>query len=118
MPRPYPMGAGLETDMETGEPLEVGMLHRHARQEELRAQAEERHQRLLNDLGGKGGTVLREVAAQLAKRITHLIAADPEASTLMGLLEGMEQKVFAGEKIAQDALQKVFMAGGLTAPEE
>ena len=116
--RPYPMGIGLETDIESGQPLEVEQLHRRARQEALRAQAEDRHQRLLSDLSGQGGAILQDVAARLAARINTLVAADPEAHILMQILEGAEQKLLVGERLAQDALEKVFAREGLTIPGE
>ena len=116
--RPYPMGIGLETDIESGQPLEVEQLHRRARQEALRAQAEERHQRLLSDLSGQGGEILKTVAARLARRINELVDKDPEASVLMRLLNDTEQQLSVGERLAQDALEKVFAREGLTIPGE
>jgi hypothetical protein len=112
------MGIGLETDIESGQPLEVEQLHRRARQEALRAQTAERHQRLLNDLSGQGGAILQDVAARLAARINELVKTDPEAHTLMQILEGAEQQLLVGERLAQDALEKVFAREGLTIPTE
>ena len=106
--RPYPMGVGLDVDIESGEPLAVQQLAQHARREELRARAQERHQRLLDDLSGQGGEVLREVAARLAQRINMLISQDPEASAFFSLLSQVEQRCTAGERIAQDLLGAVL----------
>ncbi len=112
------MGVGLETDMETGRPLEMEALSRDARRDELRAQELERHQRLLSDLSGQGGEILKDIAERLASRIEELIARDAEASLLMRLLDGVEQKLIVGERMAQDALAKVFSREGLTSPLE
>lgn len=114
MSRPYPMGVGLETDMETGEPMALAQFHEEARRDERRAQALERHQQLLQDLAGQGGAVLQVVASRLAQRINSLIAADPEAAAYLALLDGVEQSLTAGERLAQEALERLVQKKDLT----
>jgi hypothetical protein len=108
------MGPGLETDMVTGEPFAMAQLDRDARQQERLAQREFRHQKLLEDLSGQGGEVLRAMAARLASRINELIAGDPEARVLKEMLEGFEVQLLAGERIAQEALRPLFPREDLT----
>lgn len=102
------MGVGLDVDIESGEPLAVQQIAQQAHREEMRARAQERHQRLLDDLSGQGGEVLREVAARLAQRIDALIVQDPEAYALYSLLAQVEQRCTAGQRIMEDLLGAVM----------
>ena len=107
-PRPYPMGVGLDTDIETGEPLQVLQIDREARRQEQRAQVIERHERLLMDLAGPGGEMVKVIAARLADRIQELIQKDDEARTLANLLGGVEQQLVVGQRVVQEQLEKII----------
>jgi hypothetical protein len=99
-----PMGIGLEVDMETGEPVVLEQLARHAQREEAKARRQERQQRLLDDLSGQGGEVCKLAAEQLAQRIDELVAADPAAGALLALLQRVSGIGAVGLRIAQDRL--------------
>ena len=112
-PRPYPMGVGLDTDIETGEPLQVLQLDREAKRQEQRAQAIERHDRLVMDLAGPGGEMAKVIATRLAARIEELIQKDDEARTLANLLSSVEQQLLIGQRMAQEQLDKIISREGL-----
>jgi len=99
-----PMGLGLDVDIETGLPVDVQQLTRESQREQRRQEQHSQYLRLIDDLSGQGGEVLREVAARLVARIAQLIADDPEARTLAALLASVTTRVTAGERIVQDML--------------
>jgi hypothetical protein len=108
------MGNGLETDMQTGDPLLPRELLKESREQERRLRTMERHAALVNDLAGGGGPILRLVASRLAARIDVLIAADTEATTLLTILRSTQQVLAVGERLAADDLQQIFQREGLT----
>ena len=108
--RPMPMGLGLDVDIETGMPVDIQQLARESQREQRRHEQQSQYLRLIDDLSGQGGEVMREVAARLATRIQQLIAEDSEARTLANLLTGVTTRLTAGERIVQDMLPKEIVA--------
>lgn len=108
--RPIPMGLGLDVDIESGVPVDVQQLARETQREQRRQEQHSQYLRLLDDLSGQGGEVMREVAARLTTRIEQLIADDPEARTLANLLTGVTTRLTAGERIVQDMLPKAIVS--------
>lgn len=103
-----PMGGGLDLDMESGDPTELGVISRQAQAEERRNRRLEQHAALVEDLAGQGGVLARQIAAGLAARIEVLIAQDPEATTLLKLLRECTQDLHVGERIARDEMAEIL----------
>ncbi len=103
-----PMAGGLDIDMESGDPTELGVISRQAQAEERRNRRLEQHAALVEDLAGHGGVLARHIAAKLATRIDDLIAQDPEAATLLSLLRESAQTLGVGERIARDEMAAVL----------
>jgi hypothetical protein len=103
-----PMGAGLETDMETGAPVVPQELTRKSREAERRTRAMDRHIQLVNDLAGPGGTVLRQIAAKLIVRIGTLIAGDAEATAYLTILQETQANLVVGEALVNRELESIF----------
>ena len=106
-----PMSIGLDTDIETGEPLEVSQIAKQAQQQERRARQLDQYQALLADLAGQGGEIAKMVAEQLAIRVQILINADGEARTLQEILHKIGSKVQAGERLTEETLAKIMPQG-------
>ena len=107
--RPMPMGLGLDVDIETGEPVDIQQLTRQSQREQRRQEQRSQYLRLIDDLTGQGGEVIRAVAARLASRVHELIVADPEARALANLLEGVTTRLAAAERIVQDMVPNEFL---------
>jgi polyribonucleotide nucleotidyltransferase len=100
----YPLGVGIETDIETGEPVE------EKKQTELkkkRVKLMQESQDLINDLRGEGGAVVKEVINLLANRINQLINEDPECQAYKKTLETIKYKINIGEIIAKGQFRKI-----------
>jgi hypothetical protein len=103
-----PMAGGLDIDMETGDPTELGAIARQAQAVERRNRRIERHAALVEDLAGHGGVVVRQLAQKLVARIEHLIKADPEASAYLSVLQELQHDLQVGERIVQDEMETLL----------
>ena len=103
-----PMQGGLDLDIEGGDPSELRELHRFAEREELKHRRLERNTRLVADLAGNGGEVVKAVADKLARRIEELIAQDAAATAYLDLLKDISRDLRVGDRIAQDEMHEVL----------
>ena len=103
-----PMTGGLETNIDTGDPVQVGAIARQAREEERRNRRLERHLALVEDLAGGGGSVVRAIAQKLVLRIEHLVANDEQAAAYLTLLKDLQQELRVGERIVADEVEDLF----------
>src|SRR6266545_2338624 len=71
-----------------------------------------RHFDLVSDLAGGGGPVVRLIAAKLAARIDHLIAADEQAAAYLALLTDLQAELRVGARVVQDEVQDLFEREG------
>lgn len=107
-----PMGPGLETDIDTGEPLAVVLDDREATRQAQQLKRLDRHYALLADLTGNGGPVLQKIAQKLIERIDLLVEADPEAQTLRALLRDLQADLQIGERLVREELAAVLAREG------
>ncbi len=103
-----PMGPGMDLDMESGDPAELGAIARHAKAEERRNRRVERHAALVEDLAGHGGVVLTQIAQKLVVRIDTLMAQDPEASAYLSLLRDLTRELQVGERVVQEEMNALL----------
>ena len=82
-------GSGAEQDLLTGFPSEILRETRSQRDEQRQHEREQRTWRILQDLEGQGGEVVRRLLALTLDRVRYLAASDQELSMLLGVLGGV-----------------------------
>jgi hypothetical protein len=123
MPRQPMAGLGMETHMESQTPLEpfweetpddapgsldMEAVGRRAYEADRRHREVGKYQRLVDDLAGNGGAVLKHTAMLLAQRIQTLIEADPEAKAYLQVLQQTAGALAIGKRYAERELAALF----------
>ncbi len=83
-------------------------LIRKASKDERRQRTMDRHFKLVEDLAGPGGVVVRQIAAKLARRIDQLIGEDPEARAYLALLKEIQGDLLVGERVIADTVTSIM----------
>jgi len=100
MPKSSPLGAtGYETDIETGQPVEV---EREIIAKRRLRKLTEQSQSLLNELSGDKGELVKQMMSLYIERINQMIASDQECQTYEKLLSTIKYSVNIGKKIVED----------------
>lgn len=93
---------GYPVDIESRRPLKID-----PRKEELLNRVVTDKQNMLNDLAEKGGEVVKEVIGLYVKRIEQLVQLDPEAQAYEKILQAIDYKVNAGERIVAERIKSI-----------
>ena len=101
------MKSGVEVDIVTGLPIDERKGNVVHKAEVRRQRLVNEHDRLVNDLCGSGGELLKKVISLYINRVDSLISADPVCVEYQAIFDSIGLTLSAGKEIVNAKVEKI-----------